>query len=86
MGGLQCTLLPSGKDPEFRYKSYGKETKLNWIELLAYLVQIRGNFKGIKTDLDKLVKSLQEARNGGTTKDMVLPYYLEAYTAVLAVS
>ena len=68
-------------------KSYGKETKLNWIELLAYLAaKYGGNFKRYKSsDLDKLVKSLQEgAAMEELTKDMkYYPYYLEAYTAVL---
>lgn len=68
-------------------KSYGKEPKLNWIELLAYLAaKYGGNFKRYKSsDLDNLVKSLQEGKTmDELTKDMkYYSYYLEAYTAVL---
>ncbi|NMA66322.1 MAG: M23 family metallopeptidase, partial [Clostridiaceae bacterium] len=68
-------------------KSYGKEPKLNWIELLAYLAaKYGGNFKRYKnSDLDKLVKCLQEGQTiDGLTKDMkYYSYYFEAYSAVL---
>lgn len=68
-------------------KSYGKEVKLNWIELLAYLAaKYGGNFKRYKkTDLEAVVKKLNE----GQTMEQIAgdmkyyDYYLEAYTAVL---
>ena len=66
-------------------KSYGKEVKLNWIELLAYSENI-GNFKRYKkADLEAVVKRLNE----GQTMEQIAgdmkyyDYYLEAYTAVL---
>jgi len=68
-------------------KSYGKETKLNWIELIAYLAaKYGGNFKNYKSsDLDKLVKQLNE---GCTMTELTAgmkhySYYYEAYSAVL---
>lgn len=68
-------------------KSYGKEVKLNWIELLAYLAaKYGGNFKRYKkSDLENVVKKLNE----GQTMEQIsgnmkyYDYYLEAYTAVL---
>lgn len=68
-------------------KSYGKEVKLNWIELLAYLAaKYGGNFKRYKkADLEAVVKRLNE----GQTMEQIAgdmkyyDYYLEAYTAVL---
>lgn len=67
--------------------SYGKEVKLNWIELLAYLAaKYGGNFKRYKkADLESVVKKLNE----GQTMEQITEgmkyydYYLEAYTAVL---
>lgn len=68
-------------------KSYGTETKLNWIELLAYMAaKCGGNFKRYRSaDLNKLVKYLKEGgKMEELTRDMkYYPYYLEAYTAVL---
>jgi len=68
-------------------KSYGKEVKLNWIELLAYLAaKYGGNFKNFKnSDLDKLVQKLNEGYTmAELTADMkYYPYYYEAYSAVL---
>lgn len=68
-------------------KSYGKDVRLNWIELLAYLAaKCGGNFKRIKTsDLDKLVENLKSGKTmEELTRDMkYYPYYFEAYTAVL---
>lgn len=68
-------------------KSYGTETKLNWIELLAYCAaKCGGNFKNHKSStLDSLVKSL---KNGATMSELssdmkYYPYYYEAYSAVL---
>jgi len=67
--------------------SWGKEVKLNWIELLAYLAaKYGGNFKRYKkADLDAVVKKLNE---GQTMEEIAggmkyYDYYLEAYTAVL---
>jgi murein DD-endopeptidase MepM/ murein hydrolase activator NlpD len=68
-------------------KSYGTETKLNWIELLAYCAaKCGGNFKSHKNStLDNLVKSLKSGTEiSELTKDMkYYPYYYEAYSAVL---
>lgn len=68
-------------------KSYGKEIKLNWIELVAYLAAKNGgNFKNYKSStLDKLVKSLNEGcAMSKLTADMKhYPYYYEAYSAAL---
>lgn len=68
-------------------KSYGKEIKLNWIELIAYLAAKNGgNFKNYKSSqLDKLVKDLNE---GCTMSELTAgmkhyPYFYEAYSAVL---
>lgn len=68
-------------------QSYGKEVKLNWIELLAYLAaKYGGNFKRYKkADLENVVKKLNE---GQTMEEIAgemkyYDYYLEAYTAVL---
>lgn len=68
-------------------KSYGKDIKLNWIELIAYLATKNGgNFKIYKSsNLDKLVKSLNEGHTmSELTADMKhYSYYYEAYSAVL---
>ena len=68
-------------------KSYEKEIKLNWIELIAYLATKNGgNFKNYKSsDLDKLIKKLNEGCTmSELTADMKhYPYYYEAYSAVL---
>ena len=68
-------------------KSYGKEVKLNWIELLAYLAaKYGGNFKRYrKSDLDAVVKKLNEGQAMEQIADGMkyYDYYLEAYTAVL---
>ncbi len=68
-------------------KSYGTETRLNWIELLSYLAAKNGgNFKRFKSaDLDKVVKCLQEGTPmSKITADMkYYAYYYEAYSAVL---
>lgn len=68
-------------------KSYGTETKLNWIELLAYCAaKCGGNFKNLKSStLDNLVKSLKSGTEiSELTKDMkYYSYYYEAYSAVL---
>ena len=68
-------------------KSYETETKLNWIELIAYLAtKYGGNFKRYKSsDMDKLAKVLNE---GETMEDLTAnykhySYYYEAYAAVL---
>ena len=43
-----CALFGFGKNLSPGYKSYGKKSKLNWIELIAYLQQSNGgNFKNI---------------------------------------
>ncbi len=68
-------------------KSYGTKTKLNWIELMAYLAaKYGGNFKRYRnSDLDKVVKSLNEGvPMAEITADMkYYAYYHEAYSAVL---
>jgi hypothetical protein len=68
-------------------KSYGTETRLNWIELLAFLAsKYGGNFKRYKkADLDNVV---EELKTGKTMTEIAggmkyYDYYLEAYTAVL---
>ncbi len=68
-------------------KSYGKEVKLNWIELLAYLAsKYGGNFKRFKNaDLDNVVAKLNEGiPMSELAADLkYYPYYYEAYQAVL---
>jgi murein DD-endopeptidase MepM/ murein hydrolase activator NlpD len=68
-------------------KSYGTETKLNWIELLAYCAaKCGGNFKKHKSStLDNLVKELKNGTPiSELTKDLkYYSYYYEAYSAVL---
>lgn len=71
---------------ELDIESYGSETHLNWIELLACLgAKYGGNFSLYKSsDLDALVEKLRSGEIAahlmkGTNYD----YYLEAYTAVL---
>lgn len=68
-------------------KSYGTETKLNWIELLAYCAaKCGGNFKSHKNStLDNLVNSLKNGSHiNELTKDMkYYQYYYEAYSAAL---
>lgn len=68
-------------------KSYNTETRLNWIELLAYCAaKCGGNFKKHKNStLDNLVKSLKSGTDiSELTKDLkYYPYYYEAYSAVL---
>lgn len=69
-------------------ESYGKEVKLDWIEMLAYCAAKNGgNFKRFKTSqLDNLAKQLKEGKTmEELTKDLkYYPYYLEAYSAVLS--
>ncbi len=68
-------------------KSFGTETKLNWIELTAYLAaRYGGSFKRYKSsDLDKLIKKLNEGETmAEITADMKhYPYYFQAYSAIL---
>jgi len=68
-------------------KSYGTETKLNWIELLAYCAaKCGGNFKKHKNStLDNLVNELKSgAKISDLTRDLkYYDYYYEAYSAVL---
>lgn len=68
-------------------KSYGTETRLSWIELLAYLAaKYGGNFKRYKkADLDNVVEKLKTGQTMADIADGMkyYNYYLEAYTAVL---
>lgn len=61
--------------------------KLNWIELISYLAtKYGGNFKNYKqTDLDNIVKQLQDGREMGEliTNKKLYNYYIEAYTSIL---
>lgn len=67
--------------------SYGKEIKLNWIELLAYTACRNGNnFSNKKSmEMDKLVKRLEagEKIEEITANLKYYNYYLEGYTAIL---
>lgn len=68
-------------------KSYGKDVKLNWVELLAYLAtKFGGDFEKYKSkDMDELVSKL----NNGQTMEQLTEkmkyynYYYEAYNAIL---
>lgn len=68
-------------------KSFGTETKLNWIELISYLAAKNGgNFKRFKNaDLEKIVKKLKDGVSmEEITVDMkYYSYYYEAYSAIL---
>lgn len=68
-------------------ESYGSETHLHWIELLAYLAaKYGGDFSRYQqSDLDRLVARLQEGEyTAHLAKSMkYYSYYHRAYTAVL---
>lgn len=68
-------------------KSYGTETRLNWIELLAYLgAKYGGNYKKYrKSDLDAVVNKLKSGMTMSRIAEGMkyYDYYYEAYTAVL---
>jgi len=68
-------------------KSYGKEVKLNWVELLAYLAaKYGGDFKKYKSrDMDELVSKLNNGQTMErlTEKMKYYNYYHEAYDAIL---
>lgn len=74
---------------EYDIDTYGEETHLNWIELLAYTAAVNGGTFG--NDAVPDMKALAEKILAGETtmKKAVsdlkyYPYYLEAYTAVLS--
>ena len=82
--------VPTGalqKAMQYDIRSHNTQTRLNWVEMLAYLaVKYGGNWKKYRAaDLDKLAKTL----SGGTTMETLTaslknyPYYYEAYEAVL---
>ena len=68
-------------------KSYGKDVKLDWVELLAYLAtKYGGNFEKYKSkDMDELVSKLNEGQKMEelTEKMKYYNYYHEAYNAIL---
>ncbi len=68
-------------------KSYGKDVKLNWVELLAYLAtKYGGDFKKYKSkDMDELVSKLNNGQKIEqlTEKMKYYNYYHEAYNAIL---
>ncbi len=68
-------------------KSYGKDVKLNWVELLAYLAtKYGGNFDKYKSkDMDELVSKLNKGQTMEqlTEKMKLYNYYHEAYNAIL---
>lgn len=69
-------------------ESYGKDVKLNWIELLAYAAAKNGGvFKASKpgAEMDPLVKRLQagERMEEITAGMRYYSYYKEAYSAIL---
>jgi murein DD-endopeptidase MepM/ murein hydrolase activator NlpD len=73
---------------KYDIESYGKDIKLNWIELLAYLgTKYGGNYSAYKSkDLDNLVEKIN---SGDTIPDLTskmkhYDYYYEAYSAVLS--
>lgn len=77
-------------DEAYKYdvESYGKDVKLDWVELLAYLsCKYGGDFSKYKSkDLNALVKKLQdkETTMKELTKDMKhYSYFYDAYEAVL---
>lgn len=70
-------------------QSYGTETHIDWVEVLAYLAtKYGGNFKQYKSsDMDKLVASL---KNGEYTEHLakkfnpdLYHYYYKAYSTIL---
>ncbi|MEG1501681.1 MAG: M23 family peptidase, partial [Clostridiales bacterium] len=68
--------------------SYDKDVHLNWLELLAYVAAKKGGDFD-KSSLQLMDKLAEELAGGGDllklTEDMkYYPYYLQAYTAVLA--
>lgn len=68
--------------------TYGSETHINWIELLAYTAaRTGGNFsKNALTQMDAMAKKIinKETTMESATEDMkYYNYYLKAYTAVL---
>lgn len=77
-------------DEAYKYdvESYGKDVKLNWVELLAYLsCKYGGDFSKYKSkDMNALVKTLQDKKTTmkELTKDMKhYSYFYDAYEAVL---
>lgn len=69
-------------------ESYGKDVKINWVELLAYLAtKYGGDFSKYKSkDLNALVEKLQnkETTMQELTKDMkYYSYYFDSYNAIL---
>ncbi|MDP4110390.1 MAG: M23 family metallopeptidase [Bacillota bacterium] len=72
---------------KYDLNSYGKNVRLNWIELLAYTAAKNGGkFQSKRSaELDKLVKRLSSGEKlGDITAGMsYYRYFLEAYTAVL---
>lgn len=83
---VPCTAMERAL--KYDIESYGKDIKLNWIELLAYLGgKYGGNFSKYKPkDLDNLVERI---KSGETISDLTAKmkyyyYYHEAYSAVLS--
>jgi murein DD-endopeptidase MepM/ murein hydrolase activator NlpD len=72
---------------DFDIKSYNKDIKINWIDILSYLAaKYGGNFKKYKyKDMESLVKKLETGSSiDELSKGMKLfCYYKEAYSAVL---
>ena len=68
-------------------KSQNEETKINWIEVLAYLASnYGGDFKKYKNqDMDEIVKHVKngESVENKTKNPKLYKYYYEAYHAVL---
>ncbi|BED92357.1 MAG: M23 family metallopeptidase [Candidatus Paraimprobicoccus trichonymphae] len=68
--------------------SYGKEVKINWIEILSVLaVKYGDEFKKYKeSDITDIVKNLNEKKTAEklAKNKKNYDYYLEAYTAILS--
>lgn len=84
---VTCEAMKLTSALDIKSHNENSNIKYNWIELLSYLAcKYGGNFDNFKkTDLDKLVKELE---NGKTmeelTKDLKnYNYYYEAYSAIL---
>ena len=81
---------------KYDIESYGKETPLNWIEILAYVTAKNWgqltDIKKINKDIDVLVKSLRENKHENKTEVFdefkanlkQYDYFFEAYNAVLS--
>lgn len=73
---------------KYDVESREQEVKLNWIEILAYVMAKSGGSSAskVKNEINNLVEELQSKKNTmeSLTKDMKnYDYYYEAYTAVL---